>query len=198
MPTIDADKIINMFEYFLQMYGMPFIFIIAFIESLILLGAYFPGTIIIFGTIANITDNIKYFLLCMFSAILGIIAGYLIDYYLGIKAGNKIIKKLKLEKQIKIIKTKIIDNGLFITPIFYYLPGTGSMTSLLFGSMHIGIKKFLSIIIPTVIIWNIIWGSLIYVFGRGLLEFILEYLPFVMMAILIIFLYKNRKELFVD
>lgn len=198
MLSLNTQSIIDFFNYFLQSYGIPFVFIIALIESIILLGAYFPGTIIIFGTIASTTDNIKYFLLCMISAILGIIVGYTIDYILGIKAGNKIIKKLRLEHQLKVVKNKIKDNGLYITPIFYYLPGTGSMVSLLLGSMHIGFKKFLYIIIPSVIVWNIIWGSLIYVLGKEVLDFVLEYLPILIFTILMTFVYKNRKELFAD
>lgn len=196
MNIFDTNMIISNLSHFIDLYGLPLIFITSLIESIIFLGIYFPGTIIIFGIIASTVEDIKYFLLSIFLSILGVIIGYIIDYFIGYKYGLKIIKKLNLTNHTSFIQNKINSSGLIIVPLFFYLPGAGALTALILGSLRIKFKLFLSMIITTVIFWNILWGSVIYVFGDNVIDIVLKYFPIIIILIIIILIFKNRKEIF--
>jgi len=198
---LDVNLITQYLQLFLEQWGVTFIFIISLIESIVLLGSYIPGTIIIFGVLATMHDNITIFLYSGFVASLGILAGYIIDFFIGKKYGNKIIQKLNLESYSNSIKQKIEKRGIWIIGFFFYLPGVsggGSVASLILGSMNLSFKKFISLCIPLIIIWNIVWGSLIYFFGQVLVNNIIQFLPFIILSLLIIgfvyFKYKLYKD----
>lgn len=195
---LDPDIVISYIQNFLSDWGLFFVFFIAFLESLVLIGSYIPGTIIVFGALSTMSSNITEFIFAGLLATLGIYLGYAIDFYIGRKYGKKIIIYLNIEKYSEMIKDKIHKKGLIFSFLFFCLPGVGgggSLASLIMGSMHLDYKKFISIVLPSVVIWNMIWGILIYYFGSILVESIIRYLPFVIISVLLIIMYKNRQNI---
>jgi membrane protein DedA with SNARE-associated domain len=180
-------------DLFLQ-YGLIIVFVAAFLESLFLIGNYFPGTIILAFSIATTSHSLYYAVVMSLIIAIAMLCGYSLDYILGRYAGEKIIKKFNLEKEIDNYKVKIEENSIWSFFTLYVLPGFGSLFSVSAGAMNISYKKYMSFLVPTVLFWNVVWVIGGFIFGEQLLSLIKSgYFGFMILTIFIIYFIVSGK-----
>lgn len=199
MPN--QEEIVSIVTSFFQKYGLIVIFLAAIIESIILIGGYFPGSLVIFlGVASSSGDPVRAFKVLLLASF-GALIGYTIDYFIGKSGGVKLLSKLGFENEINKIKNKIHNNysfkkilsGAFL---FYILPGSGSIMSASFGVLKIKYIKFISFIIFTVAFWNTVWGVLVYHFGMSVLNILTNKITGIILITLIFvyFIYSGKWE----
>ncbi len=168
---LDLPSAVQMVDYvnnFFLKYGLIVVFFAALVESIILLGAYFPGTIIIFLSLSITAGHFGRMLETVLMASLGMLIGYTIDYILGRYGVSRILTKLHLDKDINKLQNQIQKSGIKSVFLFYLLPGFGAITSVALGVIKYDFKKLIPFVICSVLIWNTLWGFVGYFFGSAL------------------------------
>jgi membrane protein DedA with SNARE-associated domain len=180
-------------DLFLQ-YGLIIVFVAAFLESLFLIGNYFPGTLILAFSIATTSHSLYHAVAMSIVIATAMLCGYSLDYLLGKYAGEKMIKKFNLEKEIQSYKVKIEENSIWSFFTLYVLPGFGSLFSVSAGAMKISYSKYMSFLMPTVLFWNVVWVLGGFIFGEQLLTLIKSgYFGYAIIAIFIIYFVASGK-----
>jgi membrane protein DedA with SNARE-associated domain len=196
----NSSELVVFLQNFLLEHGLLVVFLSAIVESILFLGGYFPGTIIIFLSLSITGETLLKIFETVLTATFGMIIGYSIDYFIGKYGALKILKKLNLEKDVEKLKSEIQKNGASAGFLLYILPGFGAIVSTTFGIIAYDFKKFLAFLLITLLIWNSIWGIVGFIFGDSVLKIITSgYLGFVILFVWFLFFifsgkYKEFKE----
>ena len=189
-----ASSLVDMMTGLFDKYGLIVVFLAALIESILLVGGYFPGTLIIFLSLSLSGGDFQKTIMTVLAASAGMLVGYSVDYFLGKHGVHKILRKLRLENEVEKLKKEIERQGVWAGFFLYILPGFGSLISTTFGIIKYDYKKFLAFMVLTVFIWNSVWGLTGYFFGKQVLD-VLEsgYFGFIILAIFMIYLVSSGK-----
>lgn len=164
-------------------YGYPLIFLGAILEAMFLIGLQVPGsTIILLGAALAKTGVVK-FPLVFFVGVIGLVIGYMINYLLGRYGWYHLLARFGLEKGIEAAKKRIEKYGVRAILVGYFFPGSASFLSTAAGILQMPFKKFLLASFIAQSFWGLLWGTLAYLFGLPLVEFMLKYFIFVLIGI---------------
>ncbi len=158
-------------QSWLHSYGLWFVFFGALLEALLLVGFYFPGSLLIFISVASASGFSEAMLMVLVVS-LGVYLGYLTDYLLGKYGWYHLLLKMGMSKQLETAKQKVIKNDFKYAVSTYWNPAFASITATACGVVKIPFARFTLVSIPTVLLWNLFWGVLVYTLGDSALSII--------------------------
>lgn len=167
----DEQMLVMVKDYFIR-YGLIIIFVSALIEGFFLLGQYFPGGFVIFlGVISAGKDIVKASEVVLVVCIAFFIA-YTLNFLLGRYGWYKLLIKFGLREQIEHAKTKLNKQGLNAVIFSYWEPNLASITATAAGILNFPFKIFSLYSSTGILVWNVFWGTLIYLLGESALQLI--------------------------
>jgi membrane protein DedA with SNARE-associated domain len=181
-------------KYYFDKYGLIIFFFTALIESLLLIGNYFPGTLILLFGLSTLIDSPQKVFEAYIYISLGMLLGYIVNYFLGKYGWYKILEKIGYKDELIKIENKLLNNNLSSVTFLYFLPGFGSLLSTSFGVLRFNFLKFISFTFFIVLAWNCAWAIAVYFLGNTVFQFINNgYLVLVAGVFYIFYLYKSGK-----
>ena len=186
----------------LASYGLLILFVGAFLESVLLLGFYFPGSVLIFlgvGLAPSALDAV----IAVLVVDIAMLTGQSFNYFLGRYGWYKLLVKFGMAGGIENAKLKMEHNDVRYIAYTFWNAGLASFTSTAAGILQIGYKRFITLAIIAIAFWNTLWGILVYSLGekaltlvefRTVLFFIFLWVLFESMLFLYKFLAKRRGE----
>jgi len=146
------DEMIRLLGIFFDEKGNYVVAVASFLENIIGINAYFPGSAVILSTMA-ITHGFPMkavitFLFIYFPSILA----HIINYYVGT------LLKIKDDTPLK------TNLWLWFFGTMWH-PSFAAVTSTQCGSKNIPFSKFLFYYLPTGFLWYLFWGTLMYSLG---------------------------------
>jgi membrane protein DedA with SNARE-associated domain len=173
VPT--PEELINTFSVLYQKYGYEIIFVSAFLEALVLVNLFVPGTLAVaLGVIFARAGHISLPLVIV-TASLGAISGYLLDYTLGYFGFSEVLKKLGYSDLLKGANKQLKKFGKRGLAFGFILPNIASFLSLMIGTSNLGWKRFMVVAIPATLFWVTAWAGLIYALGDIFLLVLTKY-----------------------
>ena len=155
---------------FFLTYGLWVIFISSVIESMLFLGWYFPGSLVIFLGVAATQGNPEQAIKTVICVITGMTLGYTVNYFLGMFGWYKVLVKFGFKSELLKIEKMIREKGMLHSFFLYIMPGFGCLLSTAFGVLQFTFLRFLSFTLLFVVFWDSIWGVLVYHFGMPLFK----------------------------
>lgn len=150
---MDTVLLINQIEVLYSKWGNIIIFLSSFIETLPL-GFLIPGGVIValggFYSYGNRLDLVQVVL----SATLGMIAAFILGYFVGKKTGYFLIKKYKQEKNAEIAKVLLKNHGPVILTTALLANLTRFWVSYLSGVERYSFPRFLFYSVVAALSWN--------------------------------------------
>lgn len=187
----DTETLIGLLTGLYETIGYPLITLGAVAEATFLLGFYVPGsTVVLLGAALSKTGVVAFPLVYVLGT-LGLLGGFIINYFLGRYGWYHVIKGFGLEKGIEEAKQKIERYDVWAIMLGYFFPGSASFLSTAAGVLKMPFQKFLMASLVAQGFWSLLWGSLAYFFGLPLVEFILKNFVFVILAIGAVFLIRK-------
>lgn len=165
----DDQMLIIVREWFAR-YGLWIVFISALIEGFLLLGQYFPGGFIIFLGVISAGKNIPRATEVVLVVSLAFFIAYTLNYLVGKYGWYKLLVKFGLKKSLDDAQEKLVKQGLNTIFFSYWEPNLASLTATAAGILQVPIKKFSMYSAIGIILWNIFWGTLVYVLGESALK----------------------------
>lgn len=164
-------------------YGYVIVFVGAFIESLLVIGWYFPGSLIIFiSVIFAPTPAAAAVSVAIVTVALW--CGYTFNFLLGRYGWYRVLVAFGVKEYIDQAKDKLTKYGILAVFSSYWSPGLASFIATAAGVLHYPMYKFLTYSLIAVVIWNTFWGLLVYHIGERALNMFLSW-PFMIFVIVL-------------
>ena len=193
LPPI--EELIPLIEDLFARYGYWVVFIGAFVEGILLVNWYLPGSIVVVLGVAFARGGP----LNVFAVIGLIILAFLIttifNYALGRFGWYRLLLRFGLGSSLDRVKSRVEHRGLPIIFSTYFHPNFGALTATSAGILHLPFKRFVIYSLAALVAWNTLWGAIVYFFGDGLLEYATSTVVSIMFAVWILaFVYAAFKK----
>lgn len=170
----------------LATYGLYVVLIGSLLEALLFIGFYFPGSVIIFLSVAS-SPNPLQAVKAVVSVSVGMLAGYSLNYVLGKYGWYRVFLKLGMRSGIENARTKMEKNDIRYVFYTYWNPGLASFTSTAAGILQLPYRRFLVLMLLAIMVWNTFWGVLVYSLGESALALLNFALVLKIIALWIVF-----------
>lgn len=164
-------------------YGYVVVFFGALIESLLVVGWYFPGSLIIFISVIFAPTPLAA-AISVAIVTMALWLGYTLNFFLGRYGWYKLLVQFGVKTYIDEAKEKLSKYGIFAVLTSYWSPGLASFISTAAGVLHFPTFKFLLYSLIAVVMWNTFWGILVYHIGEQALNMFLSW-PFMVFVIVL-------------
>ena len=175
----DNEYFINVASDYFAIYGYWVVLFGALAEGLLFLNWYVPGSIVVVMGVVFASQNNQSIFLVVFLIILGFFVTSIINYILGKYGWYHIFMKLGLKKPLERVRTKVENKGLPIIFSTYFHPNIGALTATSAGILRLNFAKFVFYSFLALVVWNSIWGLVVYFIG----PIVLEYMGFLLMPL---------------
>lgn len=163
------DEAILLFEKLFDLYGLPILFLNSIVESMLLVGGYFPGTFVIFIGIV-LADTALEAVIVIAVAIAGLFIGHIGNYLLGRYGWYRLFLKFGLKGAIEDAKERLTERGPIAILGSYFLSSLAAMVDTAAGILHMPFKRFLLYSLGSTAFWGILVGTAVYMMGETALE----------------------------
>jgi membrane protein DedA with SNARE-associated domain len=176
------DQLLDIVKGWFAKYGLWIVFIGALIEGFLLLGQYFPGGFIIFLGVISAGRNIPKALSVVLIVCAAFFIAYTLNYLLGKYGWYKLFIKFGLGRSIEKSKDKLINQGLNAIFFSYWEPNLASITATAAGILQVSLRKFSLYSAVGIVLWNVFWGTLVYILGESALKIVgLKYIVIIIL-----------------
>ena len=166
------ERLIEIARSYFDAYGLITIFISSILEGVLLVGWYYPGSLVIFLGVIFAGHNIVRVVEVISFVTAGFFVAYALNFALGKYGWYRVLLVLGLREPLERAKHRLANYGLRAIFLTYWHPNLAGLTSTAAGILHIPFKKFFFYSCISAILWNIFWGSLVYFLGEQALTLI--------------------------
>ncbi len=182
-------------EYF-DRYGLWILLLSSVIEGTVLVGWYYPGSLVIFLGVILAGSEIPRVVEAVGTISVGLYAAYIINFFLGKYGWYKLLLKFGLRDALDDAKERVHKHGLTAIFISYWQPNLAALVATSAGILDFSFKKFALYSAAAVIVWNTFWGVLVYFIGERALSLIgLRFVLLVIFVWIIYRMYKQQKDI---
>lgn len=165
------QELLALSEKYYSEYGYRVVFIAAFLEGLLLINWYVPGSVVaILGvTLAKQSGLSPFFTVSLI--VIAFFSTSVINYFLGRYGWYRLLLKFGLQKPLDEARIKIAKAGLPIVFSSSIHPNLGALTATSAGILHLSFRRFCLYSFSGLIFWDSLWGLIIYYLGEQLIAF---------------------------
>lgn len=160
------EEMIPIVSTWLARYGLYVVLVGSFLEALLFVGMYFPGSIVIFISVA-LAPDVTSALATVFCVSLGMFTGYFVNYLLGKYGWYQLFLKLGMGDGIDRAQVKMQENDTRYVFYTYWNPGLASFTATAAGILKMNYQRFVVLSATAILLWNTFWGVVVYSLGES-------------------------------
>lgn len=165
------DELMSLARNYFERYGIITVFFAAIIEGALFAGWYAPGGLVIFlGVI--LSRSPQQAVASVVATIFGFIIAYTLNFFIGKYGWYKALFKLGVRKSLEKANTSFEKYGFRAIYLAYWEPNLASLISTAAGIAKASFKKFFIVSGVATIFWAIFWGSITYIFGQKILNYL--------------------------
>lgn len=189
------DELIEIMRRWFDTYGLAILLVSALIEGLVLVGWYYPGSLVIFLGVILAGRDIPAVAEAVGVITVGLFFAYVINFLLGKYGWYRLLLKFGLKEPLEDAKQRVEKHGLVAIFASYWQPNLGALVATSAGILDFSFKKFLAFSLIAATLWNIFWGTLVYVIGERALNLVgLRFVFLVIFAWIVYRIWQGRKE----
>ncbi|MEX0589995.1 MAG: VTT domain-containing protein [Xanthobacteraceae bacterium] len=158
-------------DYF-DHYGLLTVFVGAVIEGLLLVGWYFPGTIVLVLALILAGNDAFRVAQIAVTAVVGLSIAYTINFFIGKHGWYRMFVAFGLKESLERAKERLGKYGLSAIFTTYWQFNLASLTSTAAGILQFPFGQFFAVSTIAALAWMIFWSSLIYFFGQAALALV--------------------------
>jgi membrane protein DedA with SNARE-associated domain len=175
------QEIMRMARGYFDRYGLITVLISATLEGLLVIGWYFPGTLVLAVGLILASHDATRFVQTGALAALGVLTAYIINFTLGKHGWYRLLLALGLREPLARAQEKLARFGLSVVFTTYWQINLASAISTAAGVLQFPFRLFLLASAVAVALWMSFWCSIFYIVGPAAMT--LVGLRFVLIAI---------------
>jgi len=177
------EELIEIARGYFERFGLLTVLVASIIEGALLAGWYVPGGLVIFlGVI--LSHDPKQAVLSVLLTIVGFLIAYVFNYFVGKYGWYKVLLKLGVKSSLEKAQKDFNKHGFKTIYLSYWEPNLASLISTAAGIAQAPFRKFFFTSVMATFLWAIFWGTIAYIFG----EQILQYLGGIFFGVIIIWI----------
>ena len=192
------NEVIQMASLYFDRYGFITILIAAIIEATLLLGWYFPGSLVIVVGVVIAGDDLHEVVGVFLATTLGFWIAHTFNYFVGKYGWYKLLAALGFREALAKAQAQVLRFGpraLFFTN---FHPNLGALTATAAGILQMPFRLFLASMLVATILWDTFWTIIGYSFGAYSIEligpkFVVPFIA-VWIAVTLYFAWRKRKS----
>jgi membrane protein DedA with SNARE-associated domain len=191
------EEVIEIARFYFEKYGLAILLVSSVVEGIVLVGWYYPGSLIIFLGVILAGKDVEKVVEAVGMITVGLFFAYIINFLLGKYGWYRLLLKFGLRDALEDAKERVSKHGLLAIFMSYWQPNLAALVATSAGILDFSFAKFFIYSLVAAVLWNTFWGALVYTIGEGALS--LVGLRFVFLAIFLWIIYriwnnKTREE----
>ena len=182
------EEILEIARFYFDKYGLAILLVSALVEGTVLVGWYYPGSLIIFLGVILAGKDISKVAEAVAAITAGLFFAYIINFLLGKYGWDRLVLGFGLREALEDVKARVTRYGLLAIFMSYWQPNLAALVATSAGILDFSFSKFLIYSLVAATLWNTFWGTLVYFVGEGVLS--LVGIRFILLAIFIWIIYR--------
>jgi len=182
------EEILEIARFYFDKYGLAILLVSALVEGTVLVGWYYPGSLIIFLGVILAGKDISKVAEAVAAITAGLFFAYIINFLLGKYGWYRLLLRFGLREALEDVKARVTRYGLLAIFMSYWQPNLAALVATSAGILDFSFSKFLIYSLVAATLWNTFWGTLVYFVGEGVLS--LVGIRFILLAIFIWIIYR--------
>jgi membrane protein DedA with SNARE-associated domain len=164
------QTIIEIARPYLDRYGIAIVLLCAYVEGLLLIGWYFPGTlVVIFAFVLAGPDAVRVAQVAI-AAGLGLFAAYLTNFLAGKYGWYRLLLAFGLREPLENAQRRLTRYGLSAIFTTYWQANLASCISTAAGILQFPLPRFAVLSFLAEAFWISFWATLIFFLGKAALS----------------------------
>ena len=164
------ETIIEIARGYLDRYGVVIVLIAAYLEGLLLIGWYFPGTLVIIFALIVAGQDVARVAQVAALAGSGLVAAYATNFFIGKYGWYRMLLAFGLREPLDKAKARLTKYGLSAILTTYWQANLASVISTAAGILQFPASRFIAYSIAAEAFWVTFWSTLIFFLGRAALS----------------------------
>lgn len=181
-------ELLEIARFYFDKYGLAILLLSSLIEGTVLVGWYYPGSLVIFLGVILAGKDISKVAAAVGVITMGLFFAYVINFLLGKYGWYRLLLKFGLREALGDVRARVTKHGLLAIFMSYWQPNLAALVATSAGILNFSFSKFLVYSLVAAILWNIFWGTLVYFVGESALS--LVGVRFVLLAICVWIVYR--------
>lgn len=177
------ETIIEIARGYLDRYGIVIILACAVVEGLLLIGWYFPGTLVIIFALIVAGGDVARVVQVAALAGAGLLAAYVVNFFAGKYGWYRLLLAFGLREPLDNAQKRLTRYGLSAIFTTYWQANLASVVSTAAGILQFPFSRFFAFSLVAVGFWIAFWSTLIFFLGKAALT--LAGFRFILILILI-------------
>ena len=182
------EEIIEIARFYFDKYGLAILLVSALVEGTVLVGWYYPGSLIIFLAVILAGKDVLRVTEAVVVITVGLFFAYIINFLLGKYGWYRLLLRFGLREALEDAKARVTRHGLVAIFMSYWQPNLAALVATSVGILDLSFKKFVVYSLVAVVLWNTFWGALVYFVGEGALS--LVGIRFVLLTVFLWIVYR--------
>ncbi|MDO8589952.1 MAG: VTT domain-containing protein [bacterium] len=182
------DKLIEIARFYFDKYGLAILLVSALIEGTVLVGWYYPGSLVIFLGVILAGKDIPKVMAAVAAITVGLFFAYILNFLLGKYGWYRLLLRFGLREALDDVRARVTKYGLLAIFMSYWQPNLAALVATSAGILKFSFSKFLMLSLLAAMLWNTFWGTLVYFVGERTLS--LVGIRFVLLAVFVWIIYR--------
>jgi membrane protein DedA with SNARE-associated domain len=157
---------------YLDRYGLVIVLISAYLEGLLVIGWYFPGTLVIVLALIFAAPHPPRFALTAAIAGTGLLSAFVTNFFAGKYGWYRLLLAFGLREPLDNAQKRLTKYGLSAIFMTYWQANLASCTSTAAGILQFPVSRFLAYSFVAETLWITFWSSLIFFLGSAALSLV--------------------------
>lgn len=166
------ERLIEIARFYFDKYGLAILVVSALVEGTVLIGWYYPGSLVIFLGVILAGKDIKGVISAVTAITIGLFFAYIINFLLGKYGWYRLLLKFGLKDALDDAKARVARHGLWAIFLSYWQPNLAALVATSAGILDFSFKQFIFCSLLATVIWNTFWGVLVYFVGDRVLDLV--------------------------
>lgn len=177
------ETVVAVARSYFETHGLVTVLVAAFVEGLLLIGWYFPGSLVIIFGLIFAGDDVARVAAVAALAAAGLLAAYVVNFLAGRYGWYRLLLAFGLREPLANAQRRLVRYGLSAIFTTYWQANLSSLVSTAAGILQMPFSRFLACSLAAVAFWITFWSTLIFFLGRAALS--LAGFRFILLMILV-------------
>lgn len=159
-------------KYYLDRYGVVIVLISAYLEGMLVIGWYFPGTLVIVLALIFAAPHPARFALVAATAGAGLFSAFVTNFFAGKYGWYRLLLAFGMRAPVENAQRRLTRYGLSAIFTTYWQANLASCISTAAGILQFPVSRFLVYSLVAEAIWITFWSSLIFFLGSAALSLV--------------------------
>jgi membrane protein DedA with SNARE-associated domain len=163
------QTIVAVARSYLDRYGLAIVLVCAYLEALLVIGWYFPGTLVmIFAMIVAVSNPLRYLETAAIAAV-GLYCGQVTNFLAGKYGWYRLLLAFGLREPLENAKRRLVKYGLSAIFTTFWQANLASLISTAAGILQFPERRFIALALVAQALWFAFWSTLIFALGPAAL-----------------------------